>query len=393
MRTKILQFLGKMVQSSETLWNMESYAVLHWRSWRFCLFVFFYIITNICKKFGASEPFDAMSIPIPNIITFCKLKMFCQRLQRLRITHVSLTVRWCTTKLSCPTIIFPRMPVVGEVLAKKMLPVQRSCGLNQRLLMVHSGTMRLCFYQTQFHHSIFDLLLPLQYLRFFTLTTGPRPDTFPPPCPIGSLQPASLDIPKEVLGTRTIAGSTHSAPHFHCAAGERAWSDGELPGALAALPGSSPLFPSSSFLSHRTVNGSGDVENGNLCKGECCCSSCRPHRVQTALQNERSPASHHLSRLVQIFMKRRHRRGRREEERGVRTLGWVEPVVLGHVVAEAATGRSTWRKRGKWQRFFSRNDNEEWLFPNFAVCLAICTNRLGAHTGLLFLNNWKKQSH
>lgn len=96
---------------------------------------------------------------------------------------------------------------------------------------------------------------------------------------------------------------------------------GELPQALAALPAFSPLFPPSSFLSHRTLNGSTGVENGNLCKGECCCSSCPPHRVQTALQNERSPASHHLSCRVQIFMKRRRGRGRREEERGVRTLG------------------------------------------------------------------------
>lgn len=180
----------------------------------------------------------------------------------------------------------------------------------------------------EFHHSIFDLALIFSSLpsplgpdqTYFFRRGGFTPN------PVLNLQPPALRHRRHSqCGARNLNQrrfNSLGATFSFCGTERKNRLTGELPRALAALPGSSPLFPPSSFLSHRTLNGSGDVENGNLCKGECCCSSCPPHRVQTALQNERSPASHHLSCLVQIFMKRRHGRGRREEEeRGVRTLG------------------------------------------------------------------------
>lgn len=90
-------------------------------------------------------------------------------------------------------------------------------------------------------------------------------------CPIPNLQPPALRNRRHSQsGARNLNQrrfNSFGATFPFCCTERMNRLTGELPQALAVLPGSSPLFPPSAFLSHRTLNGSGDVENGNLCKG------------------------------------------------------------------------------------------------------------------------------
>lgn len=143
---------------------------------------------------------------------------------------------------------------------------------------------------------------------------------------------------------------------------------GELPQALAVLPGSSPLFPPSYFLSHRTLNGSGDVENGNLCEGECCCSSCPPHRAQ-----KNRPAKRKISRFPSLILpganiheeESREKKKRRRKKASGHSAEWIRSslaVLLQRQQLAAQLGGKEWSGGGFFSDSFPQWQGRGTLF-------------------------------